>query len=460
MKSRPTAAASPAISCAAGLGLVEPVAQDGGQVPRRERSPAHRAHRLDDEQRKAAGDRGQQAALRVRERTAAQRLGQLRGVHRVERPERELGQQARRPQVGDPVGQPGVVRSAVVAQGRREQHGSARQQAQAEGEEGQGLLVAPLHVVEHQQHRTADTQQGPGQPLEEAVPLPRVRECPARGVTTRGGNQPVDLQAPDRVEPAERRLHVGAAQPLRDRGQREPAGGGEALRRRDHGPRAAGRLGDLGDEPALADARAAPDHHDAGPPGRGRPPGRPQDPDLLDPADEGHGTRRRGLRRGRAGEQPAQDGVRGLGPARPPAHAPGPRRSGGRWRARPPGRRGRPAAPSGRGSRPPPAAAAGSGAGRRPARRRRHRGGHASCTPVRTSGRSAPGVAHAPPAPSRRRRPAAGHPGRRRVPRRRGRARPRRPRRRRGPRRSPGRTPAGRRAPHRRRASTGRAPSP
>jgi hypothetical protein len=90
---------------------------------------------------KPAADRGQQPPLRVRERTAAHRLGQLRGVLLVERPEREVGQHPRRPQMGDPAGERDVARPAGVAQRRREQNGSVRQQAEAEGEERQGLLV-------------------------------------------------------------------------------------------------------------------------------------------------------------------------------------------------------------------------------------------------------------------------------------------------------------------------------
>ncbi len=97
MKSRPTAAARPDSSRAADARLVQAAAQHGLEVTGRQRSvlAAGGAHRLDDVQREPAGGRLQQVAVAVRERPAADRLGEQGGVGDLERGEGELGEHAR-----------------------------------------------------------------------------------------------------------------------------------------------------------------------------------------------------------------------------------------------------------------------------------------------------------------------------------------------------------------------------
>jgi hypothetical protein len=135
---------------------------------------AHRAHRLHDVQRKSTGDRDQQPAVRRAQRPTPDGFGEPRGVHVAQRPERKLRERPRRPQMRRPAGQFGLVPGPVGPQGRREQHGSVREEAETEGKKRQRLLVTPLHVVQHQQHRPPDAEQRTGQALIEAVTLPGI----------------------------------------------------------------------------------------------------------------------------------------------------------------------------------------------------------------------------------------------------------------------------------------------
>jgi hypothetical protein len=124
-------------------------------------------------------------------------------LYGLERAEEELCEQAGGPHPDRPGREFGVVIKVVVAQRPGHENLSAGRQSQAEGEEGQGLLVTPLHIVQNQKHRPADGQQRPREALEEAMALPGVNHGPGSGPAlsaAAGRHQPVDLGAPGRVQ--------------------------------------------------------------------------------------------------------------------------------------------------------------------------------------------------------------------------------------------------------------------
>jgi hypothetical protein len=194
------------------------------------------------------------------------RLGELRRVAGVQRAEGDLGEQSGGPHADCPVPELGILATVVVAQRPGHQERAAVGELKAEGDEGQRLLVAPLHVVQHQQRRAAHGQQRPREALVEAVALPGVHHRPRSGPAPSvalAGHQPADLGAPGGVEGRRRRLDRGVAQPVRHRGQRKPPRRPEALGARDHGALQLCHRGDLCHQAGLADTRTAADEREA-----------------------------------------------------------------------------------------------------------------------------------------------------------------------------------------------------
>ena len=130
-------------------------------------------------------------------------------------------------------------------------------QVQQQLQPGEGVLVAPLEVVQHQQGGPPGRQHRPGQALEEPVPLPRVGHRARRGhrAGVRRRHEPVDLAGPHRVQPVAGRPQRRAAQPLRHRGQREPPAGGETAGAHGVEPGPLDQRGELVQQPALARRR-------------------------------------------------------------------------------------------------------------------------------------------------------------------------------------------------------------
>ena len=182
--------------------------------------------------KREAARRGlEQARVGLLERPPGDRLGQTRCVGDLERAEGKLREQSGGPHPDGPVREFGVIK-VVVAQCPGHENLGAGRQPQAEREEGQGLLVAPLHIVQDQQHRAADGQQRPGEALEEAMALPGVGHGPGSGcalAAAAGRHQPVDLGAPGRVQRRRRRLDCRVPHPVSHRCQRQPARCAEAL---------------------------------------------------------------------------------------------------------------------------------------------------------------------------------------------------------------------------------------
>ena len=162
-------------------------------------------------------------------------------------------------------------------------------QAKAEADEVERLLVAPLDVVQDQEQRAAHRDQRPRQPLIEAVPLPRVRHRARPWIDT--GNalvrqQPRDFRSPRRVEGRRGRSDRRIAQPVGDRGKRQPPRRREALGSHHDRALPTGQIGDLGHQAGLPHAGAARDKHHAAPPGGRRLPDAGQDAQLVTPPDK------------------------------------------------------------------------------------------------------------------------------------------------------------------------------
>ena len=108
----------------------------------------------------------------------------------------------------------------------------------------QRLLVAPLHVVEHQQQRRRTARNARASPSKKRCRChaSTLARSPVAGTGHRTrtvedvGREPSHLVAPDGVERPGRRPQVGGPQPLRDRGQHQPAGRVEALGVGHHAP--------------------------------------------------------------------------------------------------------------------------------------------------------------------------------------------------------------------------------
>lgn len=164
-------------------------------------------------------------------------------------------------------------------------------QTQTEHEKGQRLLVAPLDVVQGQQNRAALADETAGESFEEAMTLPGIGR--AADPTRRAGiahavrdgagrrHQSIDLGAPYRSESGAARGDRGAAQPVGDRRQRQPAGGGEASAVRHCRAARLRETRELGEQPGLSDTRAAANENRPWSPGRGPVPCRGEPLDLA-----------------------------------------------------------------------------------------------------------------------------------------------------------------------------------
>ncbi len=131
--------------------LLETVAQHGRKITDREGSAAGidaAAHGLDDVQRKPPRRRLEQLGVGLTERPPGDSLGQTCRIGGIERAEGKLGEQPGGPHPVGPVRERRVFAGFVVARCRGDEKPGAGGQSQAEREEFQRLLVAPLHVVE------------------------------------------------------------------------------------------------------------------------------------------------------------------------------------------------------------------------------------------------------------------------------------------------------------------------
>ena len=312
MKSRPTAAASAATSRAVGLICAS-------------RSTSTAARRLAGTERGPVDSPARALSTMYRgnppvaacSTAAASSSGarpviasvSARGVGDVERLQRHLREQAGGPHLAIHFARSGLVVVRLVPHRRGHHDRGVGRQAQAEREERERLRVAPVQVVQGQQHRAAGADQGAGDALEEAVALPGVdhrhRPRPRFRPAPRRGHQPLDLCPPYRGQSGEPRADRRGAQPVRHRRQCQPARGPEALGARDDRTAAADRADELRHEPGLADAgRAAYEHETGVAVGRGTP-ALVQDAELRYPSDE--------LRPGRAGPRCTGLGGAGLG---------------------------------------------------------------------------------------------------------------------------------------------------
>ena len=181
----------------------------------------------------------------------------------------------------------------MLAPGRGHQERGVAGQGQAERDESQRLLVAPLHVVQDEQQRPADGDQRPGQAFEETVTLPGIGRCPRAGTAAAGRQEPADFGTPDGVEGRRRRLDRVVPQPVRHRGQRQPSGCPEALGGRDHRALPPCQLGHLRHQAGLPHASAAADQYNTAAARRGGPPYAMQRGEFSGPADERGGRQAR-----------------------------------------------------------------------------------------------------------------------------------------------------------------------
>ncbi len=218
---------------------------------------------FDHVERKPAGRLLQQVDVLLRQRSAGECRRKAGYADVVERAQRELGQQARCAHPDHPAGHVGIFVKVVIATRGGHHHRRTRAEAQEKRDERKGLLVAPLHVVQHQKQRPVHREENPTQTFEEAVALPRVDHRPGGGLS--GGaidrwRQPLDLRAPDRIQRRRCRLNSGSAEPISHRGKGEAPSRSEALRRADHGPLRARGLGHVGDQARLAYAGTSAHH--------------------------------------------------------------------------------------------------------------------------------------------------------------------------------------------------------
>ena len=310
VKSRPTAAARPATSRAAGLAWSRRPRRTAAEVTGRQRRPSWRAggaHRLDDEQREAAGGRLQQVRAR---RPGAAARGSPRPAGRCRcRPAGRASSS-----VSMPAARIRTTQSATA--GRRSRSSARSVAASRTGARGAGprKKVRKARVSSSHHCRLSRTssvgrpapEQRPGQPLEEPVPLPGVDHGPGPGAVPRGPSR-------EGTRRSTSSRHTGSSAPARPAtaGLRSHSATGASASRpavpkhwlRDHrARRAACQRGELGDQPALADA--GPPRTDATPAAPRR---RSARPDAAGPARS-------------AADQAERDAARGgPWPARPVA---------------------------------------------------------------------------------------------------------------------------------------------
>jgi hypothetical protein len=308
------------------LGLF-PIAQagDGGQQPmghppaghrgRPEHVPGRLGQRLDAALQQVPQGLGQRIGARPHRRQ--QLLGEERvalragehGIHQVggrRRPKdcAQLGQRlgplearqlqtldrtgpAKLGQVGPRPRPPGLV----AAVGDHQQHPLAAQVSDQERQQVAGRAVGPVQVLDHQQQRCllAEAADQTQQQLEQA----RLRVLAGRASGLRfaeGGEQAGKLWPGRADEPAHRvRAELGDQRPqhLHDRGIRQgPVGHRHAAAAKHPGGGGGATSGQLGDQARLADAGFAPQQDDGRFAGCGPHPGRLEDIQLLDAADE------------------------------------------------------------------------------------------------------------------------------------------------------------------------------
>ena len=187
-------------------GVLETVVQDRGEITGGQRGSVpvdQAAYGLDDVQREPARRRLKQVRVVRGQRPPGNRLRQACRASGIERAERKLGQQPGGPHPDDPVRELRVFVADVIAQCPSHQDRGVRGEAKEESEERQRLLVAPLHVVQDQEGRPPDRDQGPREALEEPVPLPCVGHGPQTGsafLAALGRHQPAHFSPPGRVE--------------------------------------------------------------------------------------------------------------------------------------------------------------------------------------------------------------------------------------------------------------------
>jgi hypothetical protein len=186
--------------------LLQSLMQHCRKVTRRQRRAAQigaAAHCLDHEQREATRGGVQQFRVSFGKRLAGNGAGEPCGVVSLQRAEPKLGQHSGGPHLDDPVSEVGSVATAVAAGGAGHQQLGAVSQRQAERDERQRLLVAPLQVIQHEKQRPADRVQRPGQAFEEPMPLPSVRHRPRaarRHALVACRHEPADFSPPHGAE--------------------------------------------------------------------------------------------------------------------------------------------------------------------------------------------------------------------------------------------------------------------
>ena len=148
------------------------------------------------------------------------------------------------------------------------------------------VLVAPLHVVQHQQKRTLDCDQRPGQAFQEAVTLPGIRRRSGAGPTATDRHEPGDFGAPGGIEGRHRRPDPRRFAASPPPGPAPAAPRPEALRRRDHRALQPCYLGNLGHQAGLPHTSATADQHETAAPRVGDPPRLLQHAELSGPADK------------------------------------------------------------------------------------------------------------------------------------------------------------------------------
>jgi hypothetical protein len=283
--------------------LVKTLAQHPREITGRKGRPAGvggAAGGLDDVQREAARGRVQQAGIGLRVARPGNRLRQARGVGRQQWAEGNLGEQSSGPHPDDPAGELTVIAEIFLAHGRGHQELGLVGHGQAEGDERHRLLVAPLHVVQHEQQRPSDGDQRPGQSLEESVTLPGIRHRPGAGAAASRWQKPGDFGAPDGVEGGRRRPDRVVSQPVRNGGQRQPSRRAEAPGGRHHRTLLPGRLGHLRHQAGLPHASGAADQDESTAARRRGLPHAVQRAEFSRPADE-RGRRQSGAAGPRAG---------------------------------------------------------------------------------------------------------------------------------------------------------------
>ena len=158
--------------------LLEAVAQHCREIAGRPWSAARigtAAYRLDDVEREASRRRLEQVHVVRKQRPSGDRLGEPCRVGGVQRAQGKLRHESGGPHPDRPVSEFGIFAEGVVPQCPGHQDRGAGGEAEEEGEEGQRLLIAPLHVVQDEQHWPPGGHQCPREALEEPVALPGIR---------------------------------------------------------------------------------------------------------------------------------------------------------------------------------------------------------------------------------------------------------------------------------------------